>query len=153
MQIRRLLLLVFVFVSFALPALAVSGNMEKAMVFSMRKVPCPDAQAMRGVQMSPMMGRDMGGDCMEYELRTDKVSYVIRPRNSVLLLLGSSVMIRPVRGELAMRSSDQPKEIRCLVMSMTLRTEAERNTRQKQVQYQPPVRCFDGAVEIACPYN
>ena len=155
MQIRRLLLLVFVFVSFALPALAVSGNMEKAMVFAMRKIPCPDnPQAMRSASVAAMFGGEVNGDCMEYELRTEKVNYVIRPRNSVLLLLGSTVTIRPMRGELVLRSSDLPKEVRCAVMSMVLRTEAERTARQKQAQMQAqaPARCYDGAVEIACPY-
>lgn len=154
MKLRRMLLPLSLLVFIALPALAVNGNMEKAVVFAMHKVPCPDnPQAMRNAQFAAIMGApDMGGECMEYELRTSKVSYVIRPRNSILLLLGSSVTIRPVRGDLLLRSSDLPKEIRCLVMSMTMRSEAERNARQKQAQLQQPVRCFDGATEIPCPY-
>ncbi|MDR3762566.1 MAG: hypothetical protein P4M01_00570 [Acidobacteriota bacterium] len=152
MKLRRVLLLSSVFVCFALPAWAVNGNMEKAVVFAMHKVPCPDdPQAMRSAQLATALGgHEVGGDCMEYELRTEKVSYVIRPHNSVLLLLGSSVTIRPIRGDLILHSGDQPKDVRCQVMSMTLRTEAERKSRQKQAQ--APARCFDGAVEIACPY-
>jgi hypothetical protein len=134
------------------PAFGLSRGMEKAIVHSMRKVPCMDTpEAARIGLYSNLTGNqpDIGGDCVEYELRTEKVSYVIRPRRPILLLLGGDVSIRFATSELLLRTADAPKDVRCDVLSMSLRTAAE--TAERRRDRQPPVRCYEGGHEIRCP--
>jgi hypothetical protein len=62
-----------------------SGNMLRATVHAMRKVPCTE------ITGAPVRGGFGGATeewCLEYELRTESVSYVIRPHHMILLLLG-----------------------------------------------------------------
>lgn len=137
----------------SLPALALSDGMEKATVHSMRKVPCMDTpEATRVAILSNLANVPQdtaSGDCVEYELRTEKVSYVIRPRRSILLLLGASVSIKFAPRELLVRTPDVPKDIRCDVLAMTLRTAAEKSERRRDRQ--SPMRCYEFGREIRCP--
>ena len=139
----------------SLPALALGGEMEKATVHSMRKVPCMDAapQAARLGVLSNLVGgpSDIGGECVEYELRTEKVSYVIRPHRPILLLLGGNVSIKFASSELLLRTAGAPKDIRCAVLAMSLRAAAEKAEQRSAHNYQSPVRCFEAGREIRCP--
>jgi hypothetical protein len=149
---------IFVLLCSTLPALALSGGMEKATVHSMRKVPCMATQETgRGGILSNLVGGSGSGDgaineCIEYELRTDKVSYIIRPRRAVLLLLGGNVSIKLADSELLLRTGEAIKDIRCAVLAMTLRTEAERKERERERV--GPARCYaESGREIPCPFE
>lgn len=151
--------LIFVLLCCPLPALAYSGGMEKAIVHSMRKVSCMDAPRLPSPQMNPMSGYFAppsdpapapGGDCVEYELRTDKVTYTIRPRHPILLLVGASVAIKLAVNELVVRAPDAAKDIRCSVVAMSLRSETEKAERRDR-SHPPAVRCFESGREILCP--
>jgi hypothetical protein len=128
--------------------------MEKATVYSMHKVPCEGSMPVAGMPQQPgmppiIMGGD-GRECTEYELRTAKVSYIIRPRHEVLLMLGGEVLIRLAQSELLVLSSNSPKEIHCAVLAMSLRSETERRERDRsRVSH---TVCFDeqGRV-VRCP--
>jgi hypothetical protein len=141
---------IFAMLCCTIPAFALSGGMEKAIVYSMHKVPCPDSPgAPRAGTLPPGYSEvpDAGGQCVEYELRTEKVSYIIRPRHVVLLLLGGSVAIKFAGSELLVHTGDYVKDIHCAVLAMTLRTEAE----QRERAAPSPVRCYVGDREVACP--
>jgi hypothetical protein len=130
--------------------------MEKAIVHSMRKVPCQESQETgRGGILSNLVGGGGSGifnECIEYELRTDKVSYIIRPRRAVLLLLGGNVSIKLADSELLLRTGEAIKDIRCAVLSMTLRAEAEKREREREAS--GPPRCYSqSGREINCPYE
>jgi len=112
----------------ATPAGAVMGAMEKATVHAMRKVPCMD---------SPGGGRPgFGGgggvpECTEYELRSAKVSYRIRPRRSILLLLGGDVSIKLAGDQLLLHSNESVKDIHCDVLEMWLNSEEDKREQEK----------------------
>ena len=136
----------------SLPAFGLSRGMEKAIVHSMRKVPCIDIPETARVDLHSNLVAtppDIGGECVEYELRTEKVSYVIRPRRRILLLLGGDVSIRFATNELLLRTADLTKDVRCDVLSMSLRTAAETSERRRDRQ--PPERCYEAGHEIRCP--
>lgn len=150
MKIWPILLLV----SMTVPALAVSGEMQKATVHSMRKVPCLDSPSAvnpyaYGAAITGVPAVTGVGDCVEYELRTAKVSYVIQPRRTILLLVGGDVSIKLAGGNLLLQTSESNKDIRCDVLSMTLLSEVERKENQNHA---PPPLCVDqiGRV-VACP--
>jgi hypothetical protein len=93
-------------------------------------------------------------ECTEYELRTEKVSYIIRPGRAILLLLGGDVSIKLAGSELLLRTSDSPKDIRCSVLAMTLRTEVEKKERERdrESSREFPSRCYtESGREILCP--
>jgi hypothetical protein len=121
------------------PGFALGGEMQKATVHSMRKVPCMDNPGAGGMVpgMTGVIG--VGSECTEYELRTTKVSYVIQPRRSVLLLAG---------GDLLLHTSESVKDIRCDVLSMSLLSDVER----KENQSHAPPMCVDGIGRVVeCP--
>jgi hypothetical protein len=123
-----LVLLCFAIPSSAIPASALSGNMLRATVHAMRKVPCTE------ITGAPVRGGFGGATeewCLEYELRTESVSYVIRPHHMILLLLGGDVSIRLAGGQLLLHTNESPKDIRCDVLAMTLRSEQEKQERDK----------------------
>jgi hypothetical protein len=97
---------------------------------------------------------------MEYELRTDKVSYIIRPRHMILLLLGGNVSIRLAGGQLLLHTDESPKDIRCDVLAMSLRSEQEKREQDKEWErerertrpYAPGCYAESGE-EIPCPVS
>ena len=132
------------------PALALSGVTEKATVHAMRNVPC----------MAQAIDSD---ECIEYELRTGKVSYIIYPRRAILLEVGGDVVIRLAGNELMLRPSGAAKEIRCDVIAMMLRSEQEKKEqelewerdRKRERESQPsryyPRGCYtESGIEISC---
>ena len=131
----------------SIPTFALRGGMEKATVHAMRKVPCADSPSSghSGI-LAEIVGSNNMGECVEYELRTEKVSYIIRPHRSVLLLLGGDVYIKLADSELILHTSDAVKDIRCAVLAMTLRSEAEKQERNRSR------RCYaESGREILCP--
>jgi hypothetical protein len=149
---------IFLLFSFSIPALALSGGMEKATVHAMRKAPCMEAQsASRGAGvLAGIAGTsDLGGnECIEYEIRTEKVSYVIRPNRAILLLLGGDVSIKLAGSELLLRTNESLKDIRCSVLAMTLRSEAEKREREREREASRPYpqRCYtESGREFPCP--
>ncbi len=128
---------IFLLLCCSLPGLALSGGMEKASVHSMRKVPCAEIQSTgRGGFLSGLAngGSSPGivNECVEYELYSAKVSYIIRPHRAILLLLGGDVFIKLAGDELILHSSAQPKDIHCAVLAMTLRSEEEKREKEKE---------------------
>lgn len=138
----------------AIAALAVAGNaggkMETAVVTSMRKVPCIDG--LDGDKQTESYARmsNVGGECIEYELRSETVRYVIRPRGNVLLLLGNEVSIRPFKSELLLHTGEAPKDIHCAVRAMTLLLGEKRKAQTEPPN--PPRLCIDrSGDEVPCP--
>jgi hypothetical protein len=136
----------------SIPTFALRGGMEKATVHAMRKVPCMETQSTgRGGILSGLLdGGSSGsvGECIEYELRTEKVTYIIRPNRAILLLLGGDVSIKLAGNELLLRTNDAAKDIRCSVLSMSLRSEAEKRERSHQYTR----NCYaESGREIPCP--
>jgi hypothetical protein len=132
----------------SIPALALSGGMEKAVVHAMRKTPCAESpnNGHRNAVLSELAGSAAGGgECIEYELRTQKVSYVIRPHVAILLLLGADVYIELAKDELLLHTSVVPKDIHCSVLAMSLRAKQEQRERR-----QPPLCLSESGTEIAC---
>ena len=126
-----------------IPAFALSGGMEKATVHAMRKVPCAEGQGSgHGGFLSGFASVSAGpgtvGECIEYELYTAKVSYIIRPNRAILLLLGGDVSIKLAGDELLLRSSEAPKNLRCAVLAMSLLSDAEKTGGSDQLS----PRCY-----------
>jgi chorismate synthase len=96
-------------------------------------------------------GMSSGGECLEYELRTKKVSYVVRPHKQVLLMVGEEVTIRLAISDLIVSSPGLPREVKCSVHSMVLLSEAERNERRQQQQQPVILRCYDNGQAVPCP--
>ncbi|MGA3125259.1 MAG: hypothetical protein ABSD13_00965 [Candidatus Korobacteraceae bacterium] len=148
----------------SLPAFALSGGMEKASVHAMRKVSCTDAQTPgRGGFLSGLANGgsspDILNECVEYELHTDKVSYIIRPHRAILLPLGDDVLIKLAGDGLILRISAEPKNLRCDVLAMTLRSELEKREKEKEWERereaerrrQYPPGCYtETGTEIPC---
>jgi hypothetical protein len=138
----------------SIPTFALRGGMEKATVHSMRKVPCMESQNTAGNRLlSGLAGSSSGGgECIEYELRTEKVSYIIRPRHAILLLLGGDVSIKLADNELLLRTSESVKDIRCAVLAMSLRSDAEKKERERERSRPAPMRCYaESGREVLCP--
>ncbi len=129
-------------------ALALNGEMERAVVRSMRKVPCMATAGMEallassapgygpvpasaGPEAGPVTG-SVTGQCIEYELHTGKVSYVIQPRHAILLEVGGEVAIKLVGKNLILQPAGLAKEIHCDVLSMTLRSDEEKKEKDKE---------------------
>jgi hypothetical protein len=140
----------------SIAAHGLSGGMEKAVVNAMQKVPCKEVQSSarhHGILAELVGGRPDGGpeggpgggECIEYELRTEKVSYVIRPRIAILLLLGADVYIKLINDELLLRTSEAPKDIHCAVLAMSLRSEEEKKERRF-----PRICLSESGAEVAC---
>jgi hypothetical protein len=129
----------------AIPAFAVRDGGEKATVYAMRKLPC--SQVLPQMTGYPAMPRGADDhECVEYELHTAKVTYIIVPRREVLLLVGSEVNIRMASSELLVHTQDSAKDIRCSVVSMSLRSESE--------QRQSSASCYsESGRPIACPVS
>ena len=127
----------------AIPALA--GGTENATVAAMRKAPCTEtANSAPQDSAGDEMAGSGGGKCFEYELQTENVSYIIRPRSAVLLPPGTEVSIKMAKGELLLSTDGFPKPIRCTVRAMFLRSEEPRMWRR-------PAGCFTRAgEEISC---
>jgi hypothetical protein len=135
----------------ALPAFGLAGGMERAIVHVMRKVPCEDSgQGLPPGMAAQPMAAAGEGSCLEYELRTKKVSYVIRPHKQVLLMVGEEVMIRLAINDLIVSSPWLPKDVRCSVHSMMLLTEAEREERRER-ERPVIVRCYEDGQPTPCP--
>ncbi len=145
-----------------LPAFALSGGMEKASVQAMRKVPCPGTAGRGGFPpglVNGSSGPDNISECVEYELYTGKVSYIIRPHRAILLLLGGDVFIKLAGDQLILHTSAAPKYIHCAVLAMTLRSEDEKREKEKEWErereaerrrYYPP-SCFnETGTEVPC---
>jgi hypothetical protein len=91
-------------------------------------------------------------ECIEYELRTGKVIYTIRPHRAILLLLGGDVAIKLAGSELLLRTSESVKDIRCSVFAMSLRSEAEKKERERERGRPISTRCYtESGREIFCP--
>ncbi len=147
----------------SLPAFALGGGMERAVVSAMRKVPCGDTKSRPQHNQAPtdITTDDPEGDgpldnaavaagqCMEYQLRSEKVRYVVRPRRAILLLLGSDVYIKLVEDELLLRTSEAPKDIHCDVVSMSLRSEEQEREARKEDR-QPPVCLNESGLAVPC---
>jgi hypothetical protein len=142
-------------------AFALSAEMERATVHGMRKVPCMEAQLAGGGEILSVSAVTETGpvaaECTEYELRTGRVSYIIHPRRAILLEVGGEVAIRLAGKQLMLRTSSDVKEIRCDVLSMTLRSEEEKKEKDKEWerQHQPirqyPSGCYtDSGIEFSC---
>ena len=105
----------------SIPTFALRGGMQKATVQAMRKVPCTGTESQstgRNGFLSGLAGSSSGGgECIEYELRTEKVSYIIRPHRAILLLLGGDVSIKLADNELLLRTTESVKDIRCAVLA------------------------------------
>jgi hypothetical protein len=135
----------------SIPTFALRGAMEKATVHAMRKVPCMETQSTGrgGILAGLAGGAGSGGgvnECIEYELRTEKVSYIIRPHRAVLLLLGGDVEIKLADSELLLRVNEGGKDIRCSVVAMSMRTEAEKREKAHLRS------CFaESGREVPCP--
>jgi hypothetical protein len=124
--------------------------MQKAVVHAMRKVPCEEGQSSPGHNgiISGIVGN--GSECIEYELFTETVRYIIRPRLAVLLLLGDDVYIKLAGAELLLRTSGAPKDIHCAVLAMSLRgNEAEENEADKEWR-RPSVCRSESGEQVAC---
>lgn len=137
----------------SVPVFAVRGGMEKATVHAMRKVPCMEAQGPNhGGFLAGLTGSsDAANECIEYELRTGKVIYTIRPHRPILLLLGSDVAIKLAGSELLLRTSESVKDIRCSVLVMSLRSVAEKKDKDRELS-RPTSRCYtESGREIFCP--
>lgn len=143
---------IFLLLCCTAPAFAVSGEMQKATVQAMHKIPCPGTPsanfgALAGVPGMPSV-TDSYGDCVEYELRTAKVSYIIQPRRPILLLVGGDVAIKLAGSELLLRTNESAKDIRCDVRSMSLLSDVVR----KENQNHAPPLCVDGIGRVvSCP--
>jgi hypothetical protein len=140
---------IFALLLASIPTFALSGGMQKATVHAMRKVPCLETQSSgRGEALAGIVGGSSpANECIEYELRTEKVSYIIRPHRAILLLLGGDVSIKLAENELLLRTNEPGKDIRCAVLSMSLRSEAEKRERRRDSQ-----RCYaESGREIPCP--
>lgn len=132
----------------SVPAYAIHGSMEKATVHAMRKISCAESQGTgRPGILAGLVGENTGdGDCVEYVIRTEKVSYVIRPHRPVLLLVGGDVSIKLADSELILHINDAVKDIRCSVIAMSLRSEAEKAERERTP------RCYaESGRQISCP--
>jgi hypothetical protein len=146
---------------------ALSGSPERATVHAMRKVPCMEAQVpgigeILAVSSGPdggsvATGGPVAGECIEYELRTGKVSYVIHPHRAILLEVGGQVSIKLSGKQLLLQASGAAKEIRCDVLSMTLRSEQEKREQEKEWERenQPsrhyPSGCYtESGMEFSC---
>ena len=135
----------------ALPAFALRGGMEKATVYAMHKVPCMEAQSSGHGGIFSGLGGGNGGvvnECIEYELRTEKVRYIIRPNRAILLLLGGDVSIKLADSELLLRTGESAKDIRCAVLAMSLRSEVEPREGNRPVR---PICHAESGREISCP--
>jgi hypothetical protein len=142
----------------SVPVLAISGGMQKATVHAMRKVPCtqPQSAGNSGFLAGLAGSNAAANECVEYELRTQKVVYTIRPRRDILLLLGGEVFIKLAESELLLRTSENVKVMRCSVVAMSLRSEAERREkereRERELSRSAPARCFtESGRELLCP--
>jgi hypothetical protein len=138
---------------FCSPARGLSGGMETAVVQAMRKLPCNEAQRSAGHKgiLSGLIGS--GGpanECIAYELHSEKVTYIIRPRVAILLLLGANVEIKLVNDELLLRTDQAPKEIRCAVLSMTLRSEEQQRKQEREEQRHIPICLSDSGDAVPC---
>ncbi len=137
-------------------ALALSGGLERATVHSMRKVPCMPVPLNLPLSPDPKPGfAPDPTQCVEYELRTGKVSYIIQPHHAILLAVGGAVTIRLAGNELMLRSSATTKEIRCSVLAMTLRSEEDKKETETEHESQPgrPASggCYtEAGFEISC---
>lgn len=120
----------FVLLCPSLPALALSGNVEQATVTSMHRVACQPVQTLISTGQHGEAANAPREDCVEYELRTATVSYIVRPRSPVLLLLGSNVSLRVVKDKLMLRTAETPREIHCAVVAMSLLEGEERPQRR-----------------------
>jgi hypothetical protein len=131
------------------PAAALSGGMEKAVVQAMRRVPCAEGQSgEHNKVVSAIAGAGGDGTCMEYQLHTARVSYVIRPRVAVLLHLGDDVYIKLFKDELLLRTGQAPKDIRCSVLSMKLRGDSD--AEEKEVRRHPAICLSETGEAVAC---
>jgi len=128
------------------PGLALGGGMQKATVHAMRKVHC--TQSIGGI-LGTIVGPSEDSECIEYEVRTEKVSYFIRPNRAILLLLDSDVSIKLAGNELLLHTSASVKDIRCNVVSMSLRSDSDKD--KKERNYQDSRRCrTESGKEIPC---
>jgi hypothetical protein len=135
------------------PAFALSGGMQKAVVQAMRKSPCADTQSSPGHHgvISGILGAATpGNDCVEYVLLTERVRYVIRPRVAILLLLGDNVYIKLAGDQLLLRTSEAPKDVRCAVLSMTLRGSEEDENEARNERRRPSVCLSESGDEVPC---
>jgi hypothetical protein len=135
------------------PAFALSGGMQKAIVHAMRKSHCADAQSSPGHHgvISGIIGSDTpASECVEYVLFTDQVRYVIRPRVAILLLLGDDVYIKLAGDTLLLRSSEARKDVRCAVLSMTLRGSEEDENEARDERRHPSVCLDQSGDEVPC---
>jgi hypothetical protein len=135
------------------PAFALSGGMQKAVVHAMRKSHCTEGQSDPGHHgvISEIIGTGtVSNQCVEYVLFTDTVRYVIRPRVAILLLLGDDVYIKLAGDELLLRSSEAPKNIRCAVLSMTLRGSEEDENEARDERRHPSVCLSESGEEVPC---
>ena len=137
---------------FCSPAAALSGGMQKAVVHAMHKVPCAGGQGSashKGI-LADLAG--VGGsanECIEYQLLTDKVTYVIRPRVAILLMLGDDVYIKLAGDQLLLHTAQAPTDIHCSVLSMRLRGDEDGEGRDERHQAR---LCFsDDGAETPCP--
>ncbi len=150
----------------AAPALALNGDMERATVHAMRKVPCMEARLAGSEESLAISAAPEGGsmaivgpstgECIEYELRTAKVSYIVHPHHAVLLEVGGEVSIK-LAGKQLILQAGAAKEIHCDVRSMTLRSEQEKREQQKEWERgnRPsrhyPSGCYDeSGTEFSC---
>jgi hypothetical protein len=138
----------------SVPIFALNGSMEKATVHAMRKVPCMESQNTgHGGFIAGLAGSSgVANECIEYELRTGKVIYTIRPHRAILLLLGGDVAIKLAGSDLLLRTNESVKDVRCSVIAMSLRSEAEKKERERERGRPVSLRCYtESGREIFCP--
>ncbi len=151
---------ILVLIGSTTPAFALTGGMERATVHSMRMVPCmaevADGDETLALNTSPSLP-PLTGDCVEYELHTSKVRYVIHPHHAILLEVGGEVSFKLDGNRLILLTSGGAKEIRCDVLSMTLRSDDENREKEKEWERerQPsrdyPSGCYtESGTEFSC---
>ncbi len=142
----------------AYPAVALGGGTQTAIVHAMRNVSCTGDQGSSAeIYYYPHAIPEDPAMCIEYELRTGKVSYFIHPRRAILLQVGGEVVIRLAGNELLLRTSGAAKEIRCEVLAMTLRSEQEQKEKDWEWERRTQPRrdflrgCYtEAGIEISC---
>jgi hypothetical protein len=133
---------------FCTPAAALSGGMEKAVVRAMRRVQCTEGQTgEHNKVITALVGAGGDGTCMEYQLHTARVSYVIRPRVAILLKLGDNVYIKLFKDELILHTGQARKDIRCSVLSMRLRGDGAED---KEMLRRPAICLSETGEAVAC---
>jgi hypothetical protein len=103
------------------------ANYQKAEVFSMKTVSCDRVHALDPAG-TPVVNAFFSGApprqeneaCTAYELRTSKVVYHVMTEKNLILPVGETVQIRLTSREMSVHTEDAEKDIRALILDMSL---------------------------------